>query len=105
MIEIDATHYCANTQVFTVDDCDYLRERNCTGCTDNRCKWETLAEYKARTGKDWPDDAAVYFRYWRTTGWAVLSLCGVNRLGYKHLPIVCANSDWGVPPDDWRPES
>jgi hypothetical protein len=64
-------------------------------------RWETPEQYKERTGKDWPDEAAVYYYY---TGfgnnWGVCRY--ITAKEYNDL-CVCA-TEAGPPPADWKPE-
>jgi hypothetical protein len=101
--EIDEAHYCVGDK----DECEYENgECESDDCPYRRRKWPTPEQYKAEYGRDWPDDAAVYYL---TLGliavehWAVVSK---DYLKYRDSlgPTVCACTPFGTPPDDWRPE-
>jgi hypothetical protein len=77
-------------------------------------RWETPEQYKARTGKPWPDDWAVYYRYvsasgkldiWRTGYYENIANSNHDFRSHNagYYQIVCA-TEAGPPPDDWRPE-
>jgi hypothetical protein len=77
-------------------------------------QWETPEQYKARTGKAWAEDWAVYFRICtdKFGGFTVYTYKDALRLydmAVAHTgitpeyQIVCA-TEAGPPPDDWRPE-
>jgi hypothetical protein len=63
--------------------------------------WETPKQWKKRTGKAWPDNAAVYFiEPPGTTNWDIHSHKTARRYG-----LVCVvATEAGPPPNDWRPE-
>jgi hypothetical protein len=84
-------------------------------------KWETPEQFKERTGEEWPDNAAVYWCYYKTNksnkrlplegdGWFVdkfynvKSEMSVEWLSTRKPIIICASTRWGYPPEDWRPE-
>jgi hypothetical protein len=115
--EIDALHYCAAG--FYSGDCfrygkDSIDATGCI-CTLEKCvayrrKWETPEQYKERTGDDWPEDAAIYYLQ-KTI--EIIPGASKVRKDYWHpgllahfkdseLEIVCANTDWGCPPDTYR---
>jgi hypothetical protein len=75
---------------------------------------ETPEQYRKRTGKPWPDNWAVYYRYvlngvprdsWRVGNYKNISYSNADfrqaNAGYHQ--IVCAG-DAGPPPDDLEPE-
>jgi hypothetical protein len=71
-------------------------------CSEYKKDFITPEQYERRTGRKWPDDAAVYVRLGLGFYW------GVNKYSYaKHVDltshVVCAIED-GPPPDDWRPD-
>jgi hypothetical protein len=78
-------------------------------CTLYEAAYITPEQYKERTGKDWPENWAVY---WRTRdngkwlSWFPMTLemgefAMVKTVG-EHQ-IVCA-TEAGKPPNDWKPE-
>jgi hypothetical protein len=65
-------------------------------------RWETPEQYKKRTGKDWPDEGAVYFRCIHIEpGWGVCRYISAKR---DCDLCVCA-TEAGPPPEDWKPEA
>jgi hypothetical protein len=78
-------------------------------------RWETPEQREKRTGEKWPDNGAVYalvldwppmMSYW--SGWKIMpygkALTYNHRPGEFKLCIICANNDYGPPPDGWKPE-
>jgi hypothetical protein len=71
-------------------------------------RWETLEQWKKRTGKPWHEDCAVYVlvqnKYIRekTFIWRLYPYYA-TRSFRGNSPIVCA-TEAGPPPADWRPE-
>jgi hypothetical protein len=64
-------------------------------------QWETPEQYKKRTGKAWPDFAAVYFyNQYFENGWGV---CHYITAKKYYIFCVCATES-GMPPADWKPE-
>jgi hypothetical protein len=112
--EIDALHWCYEgyNDHDTCASCYGDDDRNCVLMKCSHCcrKWETPEQYKERTGKEWPDSAAVYYGFWRekSISWLSPNSYGnvkstvVESTGFDFV-IVCANTDWGCPPDDWVP--
>jgi hypothetical protein len=77
---------------------------------ENRPRWETPKQYKARTGKAWPEDWAVYTLYkteliYKKWWFCESYHCAKTTMlsGDRVLAIVCA-TEAGCPPDDWMPE-
>lgn len=69
--------------------------------------YETLEQYKKRTGKKWPENGAVfYFVKGRTKGWVAMSLknarWATKNEQSRDVKIVCAQSP-EPPTDEWRP--
>jgi hypothetical protein len=75
--------------------------------------WETPEQYQERTGKAWPDDWAVYYRYvsaggkldiWRTGYYKNIANSNHDFRSHNagHHQMVCATES-GIPPDGWRP--
>jgi hypothetical protein len=120
MKEIDAEHYCIDPYVNDEGRCQkqknmahYGINLKCTECGYYRRKWETPAQYKERTGEEWPDNAAVYMLAQHNARggikvpaeWNILPYkLSTKRCGRHVITIVCANSDFGCPPDDWEPK-
>ena len=88
---------------------------HCPFCEKTNAKFgiipthETPAQYKARTGKDWPDNAPVWVKaYWnydksgwhKSENWQIATNSEYLR---KSFPVLCATGP-EVPGDDWRPE-
>jgi hypothetical protein len=83
--------------------CDYYQQQ-----------FLTPEQYKARTGKEWPERCPVYIRddgeweleeYWRAIQFEN-DLARLDKdFGVTHTPllVVCA-TEAGPPPDDWEPE-
>jgi hypothetical protein len=121
--EIDRLHYCAAGAFLNNEAYNYacaIGQRIDpvkNGCCVPECgcyhrKWETPVQYKQRTGKDWPDDAAVYYlmeAYEIVPGESKVHLFRWFASEYGHfknskLPLVCACALFGKPSDDWRPD-
>jgi hypothetical protein len=78
-------------------------------------RWETPERWKERTGEEWPDNWAVYFRRPKTKRreyapelgyirWVIGSWGTVRRIDdICHFQIICA-TEAGCPPNDWKPE-
>jgi hypothetical protein len=70
-------------------------------------RWETPEQWEKRTGKAWPNKAAVYYRCSRADFWVVSSFGEAKRdiaMSFVHTAdIVCA-TEAGPPPDGWQPE-
>jgi hypothetical protein len=73
-------------------------------------KWETPEQREKRTGKPWPNNAAVYSLYEETPVcnrfWFCESLYDAregNKKWTNPVYIICA-TEAGPPPDDWKPE-
>jgi hypothetical protein len=74
-------------------------------------RWETPEQYKARTGKAWPDNWAVYWRMrdnenskwykWFPMPLEMAEMAIVKTIGEHQLVIA---TEAGIPPDDWKPE-
>jgi hypothetical protein len=66
-------------------------------------KHETPEQYKKRTGKNWPDEGAVWFKPERPTYfvWGVCRYITTKRDCDK--TIICVQSP-EPPPDDFMPE-
>jgi hypothetical protein len=73
-------------------------------------RFETPEQWEKRTGEKWPDDWAVYVRnekmiypgcwhVWEHKKWKDTEI----RTKIPHYTIICANNDYGPPPDGWRP--
>jgi DNA-directed RNA polymerase subunit RPC12/RpoP len=61
---------------------------------------ETVAQWEARTGKQYPENAPVYSA---TAGnWRCIGFYGGATIGAKDRLVVATSA--GAPPDDWRPE-
>jgi hypothetical protein len=69
-------------------------------------RWYTPEQLKAETGKEWPDNWAVYTRSLYITGkwgaWETGSYADTKHVLYK-VQIACA-TEAGRPPNGWRPE-
>jgi hypothetical protein len=82
--------------------------------------WETPEQYKERTGKAWPDGAAVFYRdrgYHDVglTDWCLWKLMlhkeavekpkeiNCSGVSTEDCQIICA-TEAGPPPEDWKPE-
>jgi hypothetical protein len=69
-------------------------------------RWYTPEQWKAKTGKSWQDDWAVYTRALDTSGkwsdWVVCDYADAKCTLYE-VQIVCATES-GPPPDNWMPE-
>jgi hypothetical protein len=69
-------------------------------------RWETPEQYEARTGKKWPDNAAVYYRVrhmpaiWSV--WVVSRYADARKCRGKPQMVVATEA--GPPPDGWKPE-
>ena len=63
--------------------------------------YETPEQYKARTGKDWPDDAPVYALHNSDAGYW-WQLYEFSNLHDSNWLLVCA-TEAGKPSADWRP--
>jgi hypothetical protein len=79
-------------------------------------RWYTLEQWEKRTGKAWPENAAVYmlwqppesmgsYPFWRIENYAYAKTClkGVIAYSKNCLAVICA-TEAGRPPDGWRPE-
>jgi hypothetical protein len=77
---------------------------------------ETPEQYRERTGRDWPENALVYYRYvgaseiyvageWSYAAYKRIRGFAREEKKYKsgRYQIVCA-TEAGIPPDDWKPE-
>ena len=73
--------------------------------------YETPEQYEKRTGKPWPDNAPVWYRYRNNgTDWSEWNLSTLKFIKFTkknllmiHIQRVCANSRNGYPPPDyWR---
>jgi hypothetical protein len=77
-------------------------------CIHYRRKYETPAQFKQRTGKDYPDNMAVYRAVISSidapTEWVVGRYDDLKNC-YKAggCILICANTDY-PPPDGWVPE-
>jgi hypothetical protein len=118
MREIDKAHYCTGG-FYSPDHCWYPQEGISKKCIKAECatfcchKWETPAQYKERMGEDWSDDNAVYCGYISNNSKYVRWLSPLYFWEAKdsmeehpdvQWVVLCANTDWGKPPDDWMPE-
>lgn len=63
--------------------------------------YETPEMYKARTGKDWPDDAPVYALHNSDAGYW-WQLYEFSNLHDSNWLLVCA-TEAGKPPVNWKP--
>jgi hypothetical protein len=74
-------------------------------------RYETPGQYKERTGKEWPDDWAVYIKVptdmpiWQVRSFIDAQSGYITDLlsAYEITNIICA-TEAGAPPDDWKPE-
>jgi hypothetical protein len=76
-------------------------------------RWETPERRKERTGEEWPEGAAIYYRTRyrpttyedeRWTIWRVAKHNSRKRIAVSgQVQIICA-TEAGCPPDDWKPE-
>jgi hypothetical protein len=70
-------------------------------------RWETTEQHRKRTGRDWPENALVYYRYagageaYVDSEWGYVTYKRIR--GFVRHQIVCA-TEAGRPPDDWKPE-
>jgi hypothetical protein len=74
-------------------------------------QWETPKQREKRTGKVWPDNAAVYWRMrddkkskwykWFPMPLEMAEMAIAKTIGEHQL--ICA-TEAGPPPDDWEPE-
>jgi hypothetical protein len=68
--------------------------------------WETPEKRKDRTGEEWPDDWAVYYRVSKADCWVVFTYGEAKRDAvHSFIPlaqIICA-TEAGRPPDGWEP--
>lgn len=65
-------------------------------------KHETPEQYKERTGKDYPDDWAIYYKWIEGKDWKVTTLksfCSVDRNNPELFFVTALN---GKPDPDWR---
>jgi hypothetical protein len=76
-------------------------------------RYLTPEQYKAETGKEWPDDAAVYVKYrdWEHNRWhPYWNISCYEYAKYRRdvkgqgCIIICAYCDNGPPPEGWVPE-
>ena len=80
-------------------------------CIGRHRKWPTPEQFREKYGKEYQDDGAVYFyndvrKNWFTSTMQELKKWnGISDWKNTPLPIVCACTPWGKPPDDWRPEN
>jgi hypothetical protein len=75
-------------------------------------RWETPEQWKKRTGKEWPNHAAVFTRLsGAVTPWdlglyraykVAISIIEQSGEGVAPFDVICA-TEAGCPPDDWRP--
>ena len=111
-------YYCKNCKVeYRFSYKDFLEELNdygCPFCNNTNYElipipdYETPEQYERRTGKKWPENAPVWYRYkdqqdFKEWSW-VLSrkLVADARNSREKLYILCAQSP-EPPPNDWRP--
>jgi hypothetical protein len=100
--EIDKVCYCTGDKI----ECEYEGGGgDCGDCPYCHRKWPTPEQYKAEYGRDWPDNAAVYFVMPQNDReeWGLGHYKFIRNVA-PFTPIVCACTPWGMPPDNWRPE-
>ena len=71
-------------------------------CAEYKQDYITPEQYKKRTGREWPDNAAVYSRAKNTNGgWSLWSISSFwcAKLTVYEIQIVCA-TEAGPPPND-----
>jgi hypothetical protein len=70
-------------------------------------RWETPEQWEKRTGKAWPEMAAVYA--FPDLGWIAMSFwmpklnTFLGDRSHDDIIIICATES-GPPPKEWRPE-
>jgi hypothetical protein len=66
-------------------------------------RWETPERWKERTGKEWPNNAAVSYSTsdhgWYADTYSLARILSMT----SSVQIICA-TEAGPPPDDWKPE-
>ena len=112
--EIDRDFYCAARRSYTGNgefegySICLGANRICIGsCQCYHRKWPTPEQFFKEYGKVYPDGGAVYVRECPTMTqktWAVWSYKKAKEAFEPFIPIVCACTPWGKPPNDWRPE-
>jgi hypothetical protein len=71
-------------------------------------RWETPEQHRERTGRDWPENWAVYvlvrnkYVQGRDYSWRAYNYYDTRPFRGRN-PIVCA-TEAGKPPNSWRPE-
>jgi hypothetical protein len=74
-------------------------------------RWETPEQRERRTGEKWPDNWAVYVKNitlmdeegWYAWGYGLWKKTDKSNSKCR-FAVVCANNDFGPPPDDWQPD-
>jgi hypothetical protein len=106
--EIDELHYCSNPNVHDVEHCKDKEDMSyygalleCRKCNSFMHKWENPAQYEQRTGHALRDDAPVW--YWSVIWKKWLPQLYKGVVG-KAKNIVIATTEWGKPPEGWKPE-
>jgi hypothetical protein len=85
----------------SIKPCTYHNE--CVGFENFEPWYPTPEQFKEATGRDWPENWPVYYKYEGVTwqrGSYVKAFVNDNK---GRLFVICAICPYS-PPDDWRPE-
>ena len=104
-------YYCKNCKAELITHEDNKFGGKCAYCANGLMTLipdhETPEQYKARTGKDWPDWGPVWYRSKYGTVWAEWTVTVYDYLECidrsREEQVICVQGP-NPPPDDWRAE-
>jgi hypothetical protein len=71
--------------------------------------YETVQQYKERTGEEYPDKAPVFYKFdhmgdYDLTTYEFIKECAARSESNTLPDIMICGNESGYPPNDWRPE-
>jgi hypothetical protein len=106
--EINKDFYCSIvTEGIACSSCYFSEREECKNnptiqCPHKHRKHPTPEQFREEYGEEWLDDRAVYVL--TGGGWYLVHHSFAKDF-YYDIPILCACTPYGRPPDDWKPEA